>query len=505
MPKKKNLMVLSLIAAIIFIAIRPVSADTSSGVRVMVNNQQLVFSTYPTYSGTTLMAPAKEFIQALGGTFSYDNSTMAGKIVQGENELIFRLDNSIAKFNGKNVQAPAPMKIISNRFMLPAQFTAERLGAEVYMNTTKNTMMVFQAVNGKIIYQVASGDTLWIISKLFNTTVTSIKMLNSLTTDIIYVGQKLIVKNSTPLNSSFSAITSGSATIRSGPGSSYSAVNYLYANTQVSITGKVDNWYKVVTPKGNGYIYYSVLSIGQDVADTAPNSTFFNNSIPYDASGDSLSYSSYTVQKGDTIWSVAQKFGIPQNELASANSLSLSTYLSIGQIIKIPVHTIAVKQVLNPKYGEILDWFTEAQYVFPIGKVAKFVDLQTGKSFIAERTIGASHSDTETLTAQDAQTMKEIFGGAWTWNKRPFILEVDGRRFAVSVAGMPHAGVDGVPFLQNVGNRSDSWGYGPNYDSISGNGMDGHFDVYFLNCLRHNDNKIDSYHQFAVATAGGLE
>ncbi len=505
MPNKKLLMVLSLLAAIIFAAVRPVSADTSGGVRVMMNNRQLVFSTYPAYSGTTLMAPAKEFVQALGGTFSYDSSSMTGKIVQGENELIFRLDNSVAKFNGKNVQAPAALKIINNRFMLPAQFTAERLGAEVYMNTAKNTMMVFQAVNGKIIYQVASGDTLWIISKLFNTTVTSIKMINSLTTDTIYVGQKLTVRNSNPMNFSFSAATSKSATIKSGPGFGYSDVNYLYANTQVSITGKVDSWYKAVTPKGNGYIYYSVLSIGQDITDTAPNSTFFNNSIPYDVSGDSLSYSTYQVQKGDTIWSVAQKFGIPQNELASANSFSLNSYLSIGQIIKIPVHTIAVKQVPDPKYGEVLDWFTEAQYVFSIGKVGKFIDLQTGKSFMAKRTIGASHSDTETLTAQDTQTMKEIFGGTWVWNKRPFILEVDGRRFAVSVAGMPHAGADGVPFLQNVGNRSDSWGYGPNYDSISGNGMDGHFDVYFLNCLRHNDNKIDSYHQYAVATAGGLE
>jgi len=70
---------------------------------------------------------------------------------------------------------------------------------------------------------------------------------------------------------------------------------------------------------------------------------------------------------------------------------------------------------------------------------------------------------------------------------------------------MPHAGVDGVTFLANVDNRSDNWGYGPNYDSIAGNGMDGHFDVYFVNCLRHVDNKLDPAHQYRVLMSGGLK
>jgi hypothetical protein len=122
---------------------------------------------------------------------------------------------------------------------------------------------------------------------------------------------------------------------------------------------------------------------------------------------------------------------------------------------------------------------------------------------MVKRTIGASHADVEALTASDTQKMKDIFGG-WSWNRRSFLLEVDERVFAVSVSGMPHAGVDSMPFLQNVSNRSDNWGYGPNYDSIKGNGMDGHFDVYFLNCLRHTDNRIDSAHQASVLISGGL-
>ena len=74
--------------------------------------------------------------------------------------------------------------------------------------------------------------------------------------------------------------------------------------------------------------------------------------------------------------------------------------------------------------------------------------------------------------------MKEIFGGYWNWNRRPFILEFNGRQFAVSISGMPHAGVDGVPFMQNVANRSDNW-CEPNYDTIAGNGIDGHSTYIF--------------------------
>lgn len=48
------------------------------------------------------------------------------------------------------------------------------------------------------IYTVKSGDTLWAISKLFGTTVTEIKSLNGLTSDMIYVGQQLTVKAANP-------------------------------------------------------------------------------------------------------------------------------------------------------------------------------------------------------------------------------------------------------------------------------------------------------------------
>lgn len=505
MREKRICLALVVIAAILLTAAVPVMADSAGNVGIMVNNQALSGTSSAVNSNGVVMVPVKEFAASLGGTFNYDKASMSVTICQGENELVFRLDDSIVKLNGKYIQAPGAMKVINYRFMIPAQFTAEKFGAAVYMSAAKNLMMVFQPVNGNLVYQAMSGDSLWIISQLFGTSISGLKQLNGLTTDSIYVGQTLIIKAFTPSNSVFPAIITKNATLRTGPGSSTAALNIIPAWTNVNIVGKSGGWFKITSTYGNGYVYYSVISVKQDISSTSGNSTYFNNIISIDTSKDTITYIKYTVQKNDYLWAVSLKFGIPDYELAAANNISNTANLVPGQVLTIPVHTIPVKNLVAPGYGELLDWFKEAQYVFPIGKVGKFIDLETGNSFMAKRTMGATHSDTEALTYQDAQMMKQIFGGSWTWNTRPFILEVDGRRIAISVSGMPHAGVDGVPFLQNVDNRSDGWGYGPNLDSISGNGMDGHFDVYFTNCLRHKDYRIDSSHQYNVLVAGGLQ
>ena len=48
-----------------------------------------------------------------------------------------------------------------------------------------------------ITHTVVSGDSLWSISKTYNTTIDLIKSLNNLTTDLLNVGQELKVKRNT--------------------------------------------------------------------------------------------------------------------------------------------------------------------------------------------------------------------------------------------------------------------------------------------------------------------
>ncbi|KRQ87181.1 putative endopeptidase p60 precursor [Caloramator mitchellensis] len=208
-------------------------------------------------------------------------------------------------------------------------------------------------------------------------------------------------------------------------------------------------------------------------------------------------YNTYYVQSGDTLWSISQKTGVTTQDIMSANNFTSTTVLYIGQAIKIPKIIVPVKPSYG-KYGEYLDWFSAAQYVFPIGSEATVVDYFTGKSFKIKRTLGSGHADVETLTAQDTAIMKEIFGGSWTWDVRPILVIVNGRKLAASMSGMPHAGLDAYAGGVNVYNRSGGYGYGPNYDYIKGNNMDGHFDIHFVNSLRHKDWQIDARHQAMI-------
>jgi hypothetical protein len=132
--------------------------------------------------------------------------------------------------------------------------------------------------------------------------------------------------------------------------------------------------------------------------------------------------------------------------------------------------------------------------------VAEVKDVYTGKTFKIKRTMGSNHADCEAVSKEDTAIIKSIWGG-FNWNTRPVIVSVGGRRLAASMSSMPHAGIDSAPFAAIVNNRSEGYGRGENLDAVKGNGMNGHFDVHFLNSTRHKDGKEDSRHQAAIAVA----
>jgi hypothetical protein len=169
------------------------------------------------------------------------------------------------------------------------------------------------------------------------------------------------------------------------------------------------------------------------------------------------------------------------------------------------VHNIPVKSTPGSKYGEALDWWTEAQYFIPAGSDFEVLDFYTGKSFQARRTTGANHADCETLSVEDTKKMKEIWGGSFSWNSRPVLIMFNGRKIAASMSAMPHAGNDSAAAAVWTNWRSENYGPGLNFDWIKNNGIDGHFDIHFLNSTAHKDGKINARHQENVRKAAGLQ
>lgn len=126
-----------------------------------------------------------------------------------------------------------------------------------------------------------------------------------------------------------------------------------------------------------------------------------------------------------------------------------------------------------------LDWFDD-NVTRVIPKNAKFTikDVKTGKTFEAVRWSGVNHMDTEPRTAEDTAIMKSIYGGSWSWTRRPILILYNGNVYAASMNGMPHG------------------------TSTIDNNFDGHFCIHFLNSKTHGTKKVDPDHQACVKTAG---
>ena len=202
-------------------------------------------------------------------------------------------------------------------------------------------------------YTVKSGDTLYAIANKYNMSVDELKKLNSLTSNVLSIGQKLKVSSSTasyPTSNEYYTVKSGDTlySIASKYGMSVDELkklNNLTSNV-ISIGQKLlvssanndmssDNMYTVKS----GDTLYGIASkydITVDVLKNANNLASNTLSV-----GQKLiiptntSYNTYTVVAGDTLYGIAQKFGTSVDSLKSLNNLS-SNILTIGQKLLIP-------------------------------------------------------------------------------------------------------------------------------------------------------------------------
>ncbi|WP_099189180.1 peptidoglycan-binding domain-containing protein [Tepidibacter mesophilus] len=146
-------------------------------------------------------------------------------------------------------------------------------------------------------------------------------------------------------------------------------------------------------------------------------------------------------------------------------------------------------------------WFSKIQYAIPRDSTFNILDIYSGNSFKAKRTYGTNHIDAETISGYDTSIFKNIFGGNWSWSKRPVIVTYNGISLPASMAGMPHAGNDNAPATAYTTWRSDDYGPGTNLDAIKNNGMHGVFDIHFLGSKTHSSNRIDNVHQQNIKIA----
>lgn len=346
---------------------------------------------------------------------------------------------------------------ISDRYDIDLNTLLEKNSAldNPYLNIGQAIELPYNPQN-RVLYKVKWGDTYWKVSQSFGVHINELlKANNADASTQLVVNDVIVIPKASPIDKEENSNTTIHV-VRSG-----------------DTYWKISNYYKIDIQellKLNNAHEYSELNIGQKIL------------IPEESGQAVINYKNYTVQKGDNFWSISIKFGIPQQELINFNNMSEYTVLNIGDIIKIPVHNIPQKSTPGSQYGEYLDWWTEAQYIVTIGKIFVVRDYYTGKQWTMKRTIGANHGDCEPMTSEDARIMKEVWGGSYSWDRRPVIIMVDGRKIAASAASMPHD----IQYIDN-------------------NNFNGHMDIHFKNSTRHNDGEIDYKHQQNVEIAAGLK
>ena len=237
---------------------------------------------------------------------------------------------------------------------------AAKLGTTVQELTTLNNLTSSNLSIGQVlripteeiqedeedIYIVKRGDSLYSIARDNGTTVDEIKNLNNLTSNILSVGQLLKLPSALVPDDSYTVQKGDSLyAIANRFGTTVDAlkrVNNLTNNTlsigQILKIPSIEN-------EDNGTSYTvksgdSLYSIAREFNTTVDDIKNINGltsnllsigqvlTIPMDTSLDTT----YTVQSGDSLYSIARKFGTDVNTLKELNNLT-SNLLSIGQIL----------------------------------------------------------------------------------------------------------------------------------------------------------------------------
>ncbi len=183
----------------------------------------------------------------------------------------------------------------------------------------------------------------------------------------------------------------------------------------------------------------------------------------------------YTVQSGDTLWGLSRKWNTTTSRIRKLNNLGNPEMIKENQQLKIPGTARLEPESIIP-----LSW-SQVDNRFPEDKTVIITDVETGLHLRVNRLYGTYHADVEPLTREDTSTLRKIYGGEWSWDRRAVVVHLENKKIAGSINGYPHGG-----------------------ETKHNNNFNGHICLHFNGSRLHTSEKMGPEHQQQIKKAENL-
>ena len=245
--------------------------------------------------------------------FQLNNKLTADGVVGNQtwntlNSLYGNLNDCAIENGSQNEESSETYTVVAGDtlYLIARRFNTTVDAIKSLNNLTSDMLQIGQVLkiptsadDGYIRYTVVAGDTLYTIARRYGTTVDMIKSLNNLTSDILQIGQILVIPTS----------------------SQDTYINYIVesGDTLYLIARRYNT--SIDTIKSLNNLTSDILMIGQVLR------------IPTNAG---TNYINYTVAAGDTLYLIARRYNTTVDEIKNFNNLT-SNNLNIGQVLRIPI------------------------------------------------------------------------------------------------------------------------------------------------------------------------
>lgn len=224
-------------------------------------------------------------------------------------------------------------------------------------------------------YTVQSGDTLSGIALKFSTTSSKLAQLNSISNpNLIYVGQRLLVNQSSNSNSSSSGQSSSTTTNTEASAASYTVKS---GDTLSGIASRYNTTVNQIVSL-NQLSNLNLIYVGQVLK--LKNSQTTNSSSSSSSSTAATTVGTYTVKAGDTLSAIASRYSTSSSTLASLNSLSNPNLIYVGQVLKVSSNASTSSSTSSSANSTVT---TAASYTVKAGDTLSAIAAKYGTTYQA--------------------------------------------------------------------------------------------------------------------------